>query len=74
LAAEGPWQSPNFRRFVVMLASPLFPASPRAEIATLPFSRAANGEKPYRARHPTSTDILEPTGSNHLACIAPLVD
>jgi hypothetical protein len=40
------------------LASLLFPASPLAEIATLPFPQAANGEKPYREHHPTGMDIL----------------
>jgi hypothetical protein len=60
-----------------MLASPLLPASPRAEIATLPFLQTANGEKPYRARYPRRIDIPNDAApslwSNHLACVAPPV-
>jgi hypothetical protein len=41
-----------------MSASPLFPASPLTEIATLLFLQAANREKPYRARDLAWTDIL----------------
>jgi hypothetical protein len=47
----------EFLVFLLMLASPLFPASLLLEIATLPFPQAANGEKPYRANHPRRMDI-----------------